>query len=124
MKKIRFVRTSTLFMRILTTQLIICLTTAILVASKTSGQSIHELKISLDMKDASLVETFDAIEEQTSFRFFYKKEISKSADQIDIHANDESMAHVLGLISEQAVVSFHRINNTISVKKESWPVRQ
>lgn len=118
MKKIRFVRTSTLFMRILTTQLIICLTTAILVASKTSGQSIHELKISLDMKDASLVETFDAIEEQTSFRFFYKKEISKSADQIDIHANDESMAHVLGLISEQAVVSFHRINNTISVKKE------
>src|SRR5690606_6044320 len=50
------------------------ITTQWLSASSLNGQNLESVKISLSLNNETLIQAFQKIEKQTSFRFMYRKE--------------------------------------------------
>ncbi|MGS2739630.1 TonB-dependent receptor [Sinomicrobium sp. M5D2P17] len=91
-------------------------------ASKSSGQSIHEVYISVDLKEVTVAASLEEIENKTDFTFFYKKEqINDIAQKITVTANNQSVADILEQITKTTGLIFRQINGTIAVKKEDPP---
>ena len=49
-----------------------CMVLSTLMATKSRAQSIREYKVTLELNEASLKETFRKIEAQSPFKFFYQ----------------------------------------------------
>ncbi len=92
----------------------------LLMASNGNAQryeSAKEVFISMDMRDATLGDVFNSIEDKTNFRFTYDKEDINEKSQVDISYNNRSVADVLIEVSKQTRLRFKQVNNTISVQK-------
>ena len=81
--------------------------------------NVKNTKISLELKDATIEETFEAIQKITPFRFAYD---TKDLDQ-NIKINNSSstiaLSELLLKISELGDIKFKQINSTINVYKSS-----
>jgi len=62
----------------------ICLGTQLLIANDGRGQSISEVMITLECKEAKLRHVFAKIEKQSDFRFAYKREQVEKAKKNSI----------------------------------------
>lgn len=90
--------------------------TTLLAGSPTSAQSIRDVVIKVEYKDATLLEVFDDIETKTSFKFLYRKSAIKyNSKRVNIKPAKASVAWVLQNVSRQTGVSFRQINSTIAV---------
>ncbi|MFV5691417.1 SusC/RagA family TonB-linked outer membrane protein [Flavobacterium sp. LT1R49] len=85
--------------------------------ASTAIYSLKEIKISLDIKNASITEVFDAIEQRSSLTFVFDEQITRTSQHISIKTQDESVDNVLKIISDKTGFKFKKINNTISVIK-------
>ncbi len=85
--------------------------------ASTAIYSLKEIKISLDIKNASITEVFDAIEQRSSLTFVFDEQITQTSQPISIKTQDESVDNVLKIISDKTGFKFKKINNTISVIK-------
>lgn len=88
-----------------------------LMAHHTIGQSIEKVFITVQLKQATLLEIFNALENQTDFTFGYDRAVSNMQDRLDLDFKHESVANILRKISRDASVKFKQINNNISVTK-------
>ncbi len=117
MKKILLKTALGITMHFLATTILLFLSSAMLIANNSDAQNIKEVEITLGLRNASLVETFKAIENQTRFKFMYQKNIKSSPQKVTIEVHNKSVAHVLKLIAQQTGLTFKQINNTLSVKE-------
>ena len=89
-----------------------------LFASDSSAQNINEVIVSLNLKDATVENILQSIEQKTPFTFAYQQNlIAGISERITIVVNKETVASVLNRISNITILLFKQINeNTIVVK--------
>ena len=100
--------------------LVQCLTFTFLMASEADAQknqSIENIYLTLEMKDASIQDVFNSIEGMTPFSFAYKRSVLKKDKKIDASFKKESLANLLRYISQSTGLSFKRVDETIQVNK-------
>lgn len=87
-----------------------------LIASTSNSQDLSEIKVSLDLEQATIADIFLAIEEKTAFVFAYSDELRREVRQtFDVEYKHASLKQVLEDLALKARIQFKRINNTISV---------
>ena len=88
-------------------------------ASPTKGQSsldISEVYLSLDLKEASLAESFNKIKNQTDFFFIYDHDLVDNSLPVNLHVEHQSLEEVLLSLAASHTLSFKQVDNRISVK--------
>ncbi|MEM8965350.1 MAG: TonB-dependent receptor [Bacteroidota bacterium] len=91
-------------------------------SSGASGQNIPNVKdvrITLSLENASLVEVFKAIETRTSYRFSYDASILDKNKRITLIGVDRSVADFLVDVSRQTKLKFKQVNRRIAVTRVS-----
>ncbi len=95
--------------------------TGLLIASDGLAQdkvSIEDVYLSLELKDATLEQTLEAITDKTNFKFAFEQGNIESVKSISTNASNESLADVLREISKATSLSFKRVNDNIFVSKK------
>jgi TonB-dependent starch-binding outer membrane protein SusC len=95
--------------------------TGLLVASDGLAQdkvSIEDVYLSLDLKDASLEQTLEAITSKTNFKFAFEQKNIEAIQSITTSASNESLANILRDISKNTDLSFKRVNDNIFISKK------
>jgi len=87
----------------------------LLIAKSGSGQNLDDTFVNMELNNASLIEAFNLIEEQTKFTFGYGREIIDSQHKVSLIAQNQSLRLVLDKLSTDAHLNFHRVNRNISV---------
>tara|TARA_R110002020_G_scaffold303939_2_gene519486 strand:+ start:113210 stop:116656 length:3447 start_codon:yes stop_codon:yes gene_type:complete len=85
------------------------------IAAPASGQSLKDVYLTTNLRDASITEVFLAIEKQTDFTFVFDSTLSETNQHFNIQADHESLDSILDKISQQTGFKFKQINNTITV---------
>ncbi|MGK7395289.1 MAG: SusC/RagA family TonB-linked outer membrane protein [Candidatus Cyclobacteriaceae bacterium M3_2C_046] len=91
-----------------------------LLAADASGQefqSIKEVTLSINLKNASVEGVFKAIEAKTNFIFQYDSKIIDPDLRLNLYGRKNSIADYLLQVSEKAKLHFKQLNNSISVSK-------
>ncbi len=89
-------------------------------ASPTKGQSsmdIKEVHLSLDLREATLEESFNAIKKQTEFSFIYDHNLATRSPTVNLQVKNESLEFVLLSLAASHRLSFKQVDNRISVKE-------
>jgi len=97
--------------------------TGLLLASDGLAQekvSIEDVYLSLNLEDASLEQTLEAISRKTNFKFAFEQNNIESVQSISTSASNESLADVLRGISKNTDLSFKRVNDNIFVSKKRF----
>lgn len=95
--------------------------TGLLVASDGLAQdkvSIEDVYLSLDIKDASLEQTLEAITIKTNFKFAFEQKNIEAIQSITTSASNESLADILREISKTTSLSFKRVDDNIFISKK------
>ncbi len=83
-------------------------------------QSVKEVFISVDLNDASLIETFNYIEKKTNFVFNYdNNQLKGDHTSITYHSSNATIEDLLLYVSSQANIRFRQVNNNINVLKKT-----
>lgn len=72
-------------------------------------------KINLGLKDATLVEIFDQIEEQSEFRFFYDNDQLETNETFTVNFNNEKIEKILNTLFEGKNVSYEVLDRHILI---------
>ncbi len=86
------------------------------VANKASAQSLDNVFVSLDIKEAGIVRFFEAIEQQTFFTFVYDTEVVASKKRMTLVDDRISVRKVMDFCTTQGDLAYMVSNTTISVK--------
>ncbi len=104
---------------VLLCSLVLCVLLSSAIASDRDlrAQSIREVYISLNLKDADITDLFKEVESKTSFNFVYNGKELRKVSKISISTKNVTVADVLEQVSRKAKVSFRQVNNNINVMK-------
>jgi TonB-linked SusC/RagA family outer membrane protein len=96
-------------------QLLFC---TVLLAGNTSAQrkNIEEVKLSLNIKEKSLLHFFRQVESKTEYRFTYTDQLVDLKQEISVTAANTSLYEILANVSLQTKLNFVQINENIHVK--------
>jgi len=89
-------------------------------ASPTKGQSsldIKEVYLSLNLKEASLAESFNTIKSQTAFYFIYDQGLVDKSRPVNLKVEHQTLENVLLSLSASHHLSFKQVDDRISVKE-------
>ncbi|MCO6358520.1 SusC/RagA family TonB-linked outer membrane protein [Roseivirga pacifica] len=105
------------FARYLFLTVVACLlsSTNMLASASANAQGVHDLKIEIELKEASIEHAFELIESRTPFEFFYKNRDLSNTVKLDLPKQEYVVADVLKLIAKRGSLKFRRVNNSISV---------
>jgi len=95
--------------------------TGLLIAADGLAQhnvSIEDVYISINLEDATLEQTLNAISEKTDFKFAFERNNIKSVQSLSTKASNESLADVLREISKNTDLSFKRVNDNIFISRK------
>jgi len=100
-----------------------------LTASPSTGQSIEAVKVTLSLKNESLIQTFQKIEKQTAFRFMFRKEEVKHVNHLTQQLISVPLDQVLKAILVSNGLNYRQIGQRIMVEpqtkiKTESPVKQ
>lgn len=79
------------------------------------AQNARTQKVTLQLKEASVKEFFDALHHQTNLNFVYNNEQIKSIPSINVTAKNESLTNVLDRIFKSAGFGYNIDDNTITL---------
>jgi len=96
-----------------------CLFYGLIMADPGSAQSIKDIYVSVDLKNATIKEAFNAIEKETKFRFSYARKHLNNDIKITSEFDEESLEFVLKELSKVADLKFKRINDNIVVENRA-----
>ncbi|MCG8321571.1 MAG: TonB-dependent receptor [Cytophagales bacterium] len=98
-----------------------CLCASLLVTSESLSQSVKDVNISIDVRETSVENALEIIEQQTRFRFVYSGNALSFVknSQISLEATNKSVADVLGVIANKTKASFRQVDNNIVVTAPS-----
>lgn len=90
---------------------------SLLLAEGGSAQNmkLQEVRLSLDLKEAPLVEAFAQMEQKAGFNFIYEKKLANKKQKVSLKADNESMYDLLQHFSKEVNVQFRRVNENIYV---------
>lgn len=96
-----------------------CLLINLLIAGDIEAQkysSVKDVIININVKNASVVQLFNELEQKTEFHFTYDEHVVlRSKSKISISGRQKSVEEILLKVSEQAKLRFKQINNNINV---------
>lgn len=96
-----------------------CLLLNLLLAGNIEAQkksSVKDVTINLDVRDASIMQLFEKLEEQTDFQFTYDhKAISENKTRISLSAQEQTVEEVLLKVSKEAKLRFKQVDYNINV---------
>ncbi len=81
------------------------------------AQSLQEVNVSLGFSEGSLQEAFAKIEQQTDFRFAYKKEVISGVKVPPLEAGKRSVKQTLDALLQGSGLSYKLLNNSIVIFK-------
>ncbi len=79
--------------------------------------NLKEIRININLKNATLEEVFQKIESQTDFKFAYRKGSLDKTIRVNKDFGDKSLNDVLYYLAEKGNLSFRRVNGIIHVAK-------
>ncbi len=82
-------------------------------------QSVHEVKINVDIDQKSLKQTFRIIEDRSNFKFNVNWPDIRSSQKVTLKFDDSSLGEVLMALSRETGLHFRQINNSINVLNNS-----
>ncbi|MCO6149698.1 SusC/RagA family TonB-linked outer membrane protein [Flavobacterium sp. NRK1] len=83
-------------------------------------QKNTDAKISFDLKNVTITEIFNVIEQKTAYTFVFDEKVSGNSKRISIHAENEMLDNVLNKISDKTGIRFKKLNNTITAIKSDF----
>ncbi|QDH79402.1 TonB-dependent receptor [Echinicola soli] len=87
-------------------------------------QKLEDVQVSLNMKNASMVQVLKEIESSTAFHVAYMEEELSTEKDISLNVNEQSLLYVLEVLSREHNVRFTQVNNTIHVSPKNVPQLQ
>ncbi|HLW19177.1 MAG TPA: SusC/RagA family TonB-linked outer membrane protein [Cyclobacteriaceae bacterium] len=96
-------------------------------AAPTKGQSSLDIKkvyLSLDLREATLAESFNAIKKQTDFFFIYDQGLADASHPVNLQVEHQSLEHVLLSLASSHQLSFKQVDNRISVREHKRTDKQ
>ena len=107
------------FMKISAVILISTLTSlSTLMASGTKAQSLEQVTVSIDLKNAPLRSALSQIEHQTDFRFAYKKELLGALNAVSITPQSRTVKSALDQLLAGTGILYRQLNNSVILYKE------
>jgi TonB-linked SusC/RagA family outer membrane protein len=85
----------------------------LLIASPGNAQNIETVRVTLGLKDASLMEAIQEIEKQTSFRFAYVEQNISAFSQLNLAKKSRKLSVTLSLLLQQTNLKYLVKNQTI-----------
>ena len=86
-----------------------------LFANNTYGQFLDKTKVSISLDNATMVDVFKIIENQTPFSFIYDNKIISNTKRISFNDENVSVRKILERVSKEARLKFKQVNRSISV---------
>lgn len=88
-------------------------------AGSSSGQNktLKEVKIGIDIRNATLTDVFEEIEAKTNFSFVYDRSISGIKQKFTFERKNMSLEEILSFIANKEKLQFQRINESIYTKR-------
>lgn len=107
----------------LTFALLIGITSNLLYADSSAAQNMKSITVKVKTSDATLVNLFEIIEQQSEFRFLYSpNSISKINLVFDYEFEEITVEKLLTSISAETGLWFRQLNNSIAVNTQNvWP---
>lgn len=99
--------------------LITIATLNVLMAFSVKGQDISAEKISMDLDHENLLTAIRKIEQQTSFRFYYRKRDVESAKSLSLSFGTRTISETLMEILKDSDLSFRQVENSVLIEKKS-----
>ncbi|MBL3658930.1 TonB-dependent receptor [Fulvivirga sediminis] len=98
-------------------------TLQVALAHSSAGQRLDETFLELQVTDASLKEVIGKVQELTPFHFAFHDGDLNSSKKYSFYEDKVSLKQVLEELAKEEGITFRRINNTISIKrqKDLWP---
>ncbi len=90
-----------------------------LMAHASVAKDLDEVYVSVEWRDIELEKGLRELENKTGFRFLYKDADLKEISRVSLEAKNKTLKDVLMLLSKENHLKFKRLNNTISVIKQS-----
>jgi TonB-linked SusC/RagA family outer membrane protein len=87
-----------------------------LTASSLNGQSLESVQVTIKLKNETLVNLFQKIEQQTSLRFMYRKSDIRHIQNLNVNETHTTLAHLLQNILTPNGLTFQQVENKILVK--------
>ncbi len=82
-----------------------------------SAQEVSDPNVSIKVKEATLLEIFNNLEEQTNFKFAYSDDISKDNQTYELSFSNEKLSEVLSELSKKAGFEYNIAKNKVSVRR-------
>ena len=86
-------------------------------ANEGNAQSVRNYQVFIELNDASVLETFDLIEQRSDFRFIFKNEDLNKKVKLNLKAGRYTVAKILELVSKEADLKFKQVNQNISATR-------
>lgn len=110
-------------MRIGFISLVLLLTTLqLLLAIPVKSQKISKVEVELELNSESLQTAFKKIEEQTLFRFVYRKDEVMALPSRSIRASTYTVEQALNLLLEDSGLSYKQVDNNVLILSTNLPL--
>lgn len=93
-----------------------------LYAVNSSAQSLQDVNVSLGFSKETLQKAFAKIEQQTDFRFAYKKEVISGIKVPQLKARQRSVKQILDELLQGSGLNYKLLNNSIIIFKAPVPL--
>src|SRR5690606_21297433 len=96
-------------------QLFMC---SVLLANTGNAQrkTIEEVRVSMDLRDKTLLQFFRQVEAKTDFKFTYNDDLVDLKQKVTVEEKDRTLYKVLEAVSRQVDLHFVQVNDNIHVK--------
>ena len=111
-KKIYLLVSKQLWLQMKIITILLILTTFCLQANDSFSQN---MKVSLDMQNATIADIFREIENRTDYRFFYNKTLLNTEKRMSINSNEKEVSAILNQLLADEDVSFTMVYNYIVI---------
>ena len=92
--------------------------TSLLFAVGANSQSLDQVQVTLELKNASVPKALTLIEKQTDFRFTYREQDIPSRSTLNMKRNTRSLKEMLDLILSGTDLQYKQIDNYIVISRE------
>ncbi len=86
------------------------------------GKGITTEKVTLALKDESLETAIKKIEQQTTFRFFYRDEDIKPSAHLNLDQGARTVEQTLEILLQNTILSFREMDNNILLERKDQPI--
>lgn len=76
-------------------------------------------RINLNMKDAQIIDVFNAIEQQSEFYFFYKNDELNVNEKVDVQFQDATIDHIMSRLLQGKALSYKIVDRYIVISPEA-----